>query len=138
MTTNELEGVLKNSDCLRKFHQSDFSKVYKLKSFLNVTLDHLIVDDHIDKVSLVEFLTVEKDRIPLFIESQFGIHPKLEELFIDEEDRLVAIIHKARYSFYVFKLTIYRYIAGKSRREVVKVFDNIRDIFIVKESKKQD
>ena len=68
-----------------------------------------IDDDLIDTVDMDEFLRIEQDRIPLFIGSQFGIHPKIREIrhFFNGKKRW-AILSKSLLSGMVSGLSIYQ------------------------------
>ena len=79
-------------------------------------LEYLISEDYIEKGSLSEYVKVEENKIPLFIESQYGITPDINHLLIDGEKRIIAVIHKAKYSSFVFSLTLYDYVHEKRHR----------------------
>ncbi len=115
MTKKEKSRILKNSECLRMFNKSEYGN-YKLKWLSNFNLKYLITEDYIEKVSLSEYVKVEENKIPLFIESQYGITPDINHLLIDGEKRIIAVIHKAKYSSFVFSLTLYNYVYEKRHR----------------------
>jgi hypothetical protein len=62
----------------------------------------------LDNVDLETFLMVEKDRIPLFVGTQFGIYPGLTDLpDFYKEDRTIAILGKSILSGHVSGLGLY-------------------------------
>ena len=115
MTRTEKIRILKNSECLRMFKDSEYGH-YKLKWMSNFNLEYLISEDYIEKVSLSDYVKIEKNKIPLFIESQYGSTPSINHLLIDGEERVIAIIHKAKYSSFAFSLTLYNYVHEKRHK----------------------
>ena len=70
-------------------------------------------DELIDTVELDKFIKVEKNRLPLFIGSQFGIHPKMVNIpGFASEDRIIAVLAKSLLSGCVAGLSIYRVVKG--------------------------
>ncbi|AXT19803.1 hypothetical protein D7030_01430 [Flavobacteriaceae bacterium AU392] len=68
----------------------------------------------IDEVELEEFLLVEDNRLPLFIGSQYGIHPNPEETFKGyDRSILVAKLDKSLLSGHVSGLSICSYKGGR-------------------------
>ena len=106
MTKKEKIELQKILLCLRMFNKLEYGH-YKLKWLSNFNLEYLISEDYIEKGSLSEYVKVEENKIPLFIESQYGITPNINHLLIDGEKRIIAVIHKAKYSSFVFSLTLY-------------------------------
>lgn len=89
-----------------------------------------IDEDLVDWVDLEEFIRIEENRLPLFIGSQFGIHPNLNELpnFYNGE-KLIAILGMSLLSGCVAGLSIYRlnesdYGFSGNRRKLFKTFRN--------------
>lgn len=67
-----------------------------------------------DIVDEAEYHRIEEKRFPLFIGSQFGIHPKPEKYFQDsKEPVLVGILAKSMLSGHVAGLKIAYYIDGQ-------------------------
>lgn len=63
----------------------------------------------IDIVEFEEFIKIEEQRIPLFIGSQFGINPRIDdipELFNGR--KLIAVLSKSLLSGHVSGLTVYQ------------------------------
>jgi len=61
----------------------------------------------IDEVNLDTFIKSEQNRLPLFIDSQFGINPSLEDVFKkDDEGKLIAVLNKSLLSGVVVGLKI--------------------------------
>lgn len=79
-----------------------------------------------DVVSLEDFITPEENRMPLFIGSQFGIHPRLENIFTNKEDGeiIIAILNKSLLSGHVAGLKISVYRQGNNSLEKLIFFDN--------------
>lgn len=65
-------------------------------------------DSILDIVDLETFIKVEKDRIPLFIGTQFGRYPWFYD-FQDfyNEDKIIAVLGKSLLSGHVAGLTLY-------------------------------
>jgi len=65
--------------------------------------------DLIDNVEHDTFISIEKDRIPLFLGSQFGIQPRIDDIsgFFNGE-KLIAILGKSLLSGVVAGLFIYK------------------------------
>ena len=63
----------------------------------------------IDIVEFEEFIKIEEQRIPLFIGSQFGISPRIDEIpqFFNGE-KLIAILGKSLLSGHVAGLSLYQ------------------------------
>lgn len=63
----------------------------------------------IDIVEFEEFIKIEEQRIPLFIGSQFGINPRIDEIprFFNGE-KLIAILNKSLLSGHVAGLSLYQ------------------------------
>jgi hypothetical protein len=70
----------------------------------------------IDIVEFDEFIQIEERRIPLFIGSQFGIHPNLDNIpqFFNGE-KLIAILGKSLLSGHVDGLSLYQ--IGKNEKK---------------------
>jgi hypothetical protein len=68
-----------------------------------------INEELIDIVSLEDFIRIEKDRLPLFIGSQFGINPRINEIpgFFNGRKQ-IAILAKSLLSGSVSGLTLYQ------------------------------
>ena len=61
-----------------------------------------------DEVNLNEFITSEINRLPLFIGSQFGINPRLEDVFFSNNElKIIAVLSKSLLSGKVSGLKIY-------------------------------
>lgn len=67
-----------------------------------------IDDNLIDTVDLKSFITDEEDRIPLFIASQFGIHPSIKSIpdFFNGP-KMIAVLSKSLLSGNVHGLSIH-------------------------------
>lgn len=115
MTKTEKSRILKNSECLKMFNESEYGH-YKLKWMSNFNLEYLISEDYIEKVSLSDYVKIEENKVPLFIESQNSSIPSINDLLIDGEERVIAIINKAKYSSFVFSLTLYNYMHEKRHK----------------------
>jgi hypothetical protein len=63
----------------------------------------------IDIVDMEEFVMIEELRIPIFVGSQFGIYPRIEEMpkFFNGR-KVIAILSKSLLSGHVSGLTIYQ------------------------------
>ncbi len=63
----------------------------------------------IDIVDMEEFVMIEEHRIPIFVGSQFGIYPRIEEMpeFFNGR-KVIAILSKSLLSGHVSGLTIYQ------------------------------
>jgi hypothetical protein len=70
----------------------------------------------IDIVEFDEFIQIEERRIPLFIGSQFGIHPSIDNIpqFFNGE-KLIAILGKSLLSGHVAGLSLYQ--IGKNEKK---------------------
>ena len=67
----------------------------------------------IDEVDMEHFILVEENRLPLFIGSQFGIHPNPKEIFKNiDESILIAKLNKSLLSGVVSGLSISLYKEG--------------------------
>lgn len=83
-----------------------------------------IDEELIDIVSADEFVRIESDRVPLFLGSQFGIAPRMNDIEgFFEEVRLCAILGKSMLSGHVAGLTLHRIIDKKTSVRV-KHFPN--------------
>ncbi len=79
----------------------------------------------IDVVEMDEFLKDEEKRLPLFIGSQFGIHPRLEKIYKNEAKfKVIAILSKSLLSGCVSSLAIY--VVNGNDYNKVKRFENIK------------
>ena len=66
-------------------------------------------DKLIDIVSDFDFSKIENNRIPLFIGSQFGINPRINEISdFFNGDKIIAVLGKSLLSGCVAGLSIYR------------------------------
>ncbi len=70
--------------CYRRFQESDLGNRYRFK-VLKKICQLPIPDELCDQVDEVTFKTIETNRIPLFLGSQFGIHPRIHDLFNDAQ-----------------------------------------------------
>lgn len=67
-----------------------------------------IEESLIDTVSLEEFIRIEDNRLPLFIGTQFGIHPNINNIpDLFNGAKLVAILGKSMLSGCVSGVTLY-------------------------------
>lgn len=63
----------------------------------------------IDIVEFEEFIKIEEQRIPLFIGTQFGIYPRIDDMpQLFNGEKLIAILHKSILSGGVFRLSLYQ------------------------------
>ncbi len=65
-------------------------------------------------VELEEYKTIESDRIPFLIGSQFGTYPRPEDVFNDGKERTVAILGFSMLSGNMGGVTIYKYKGAKA------------------------
>jgi hypothetical protein len=65
-------------------------------------------EELLDIVEENQFLSIEKNRIPLFIGSQFGVSPKKQFRYNENEEILIAILSKSLLSEVVYGLVIYK------------------------------
>ena len=100
----------------------DFGHIH-LKGLLGPDASKVNREPYIDWVGMDEFLLVEPDRLPFFLGTQFGVHPRIKDLvgFLDS-DRQYAILGKSALSGCVHGLTIYSVKDGKT--EKVKLITN--------------
>ena len=77
----------------------------------------------IDIVDNDEFLTIEKERIPLFIGSQFGLSPNIQLSYNENKEIRVAILAKSWLSGVVYGLVIYEIIPRIVENNSIIVFD---------------
>ena len=68
-----------------------------------------ITESLVDEVGVDEFSFIEKNRIPLFIGTPFGIFPVVNEIpdFFNGE-KIIAILSKSLFSGHVAGLSLYR------------------------------
>jgi hypothetical protein len=94
---------------------------------LNIGYPMFVLNPHLfDEVDIVEFLEIEQNRLPLFIGSQFGKSPRLEEIYtVEDENRIIAVLRKSILSGTVAGLTIYLL---KKNYELIEIenFKNIK------------
>lgn len=76
---------------------------------LNLGYPIFVLHPHLyDEVNLNEFIASEHNRLPIFIGSQFGINPRLEDVFLsNNEIKLIAVLNKSLLSGAVSGLKIY-------------------------------
>ena len=68
-----------------------------------------ITESLIDLVGVDEFSFIEKNRIPLFIGTQFGIFPEVNEMpYFFNGEKIIAILSKSLFSGHVAGLSLYR------------------------------
>lgn len=94
---------------LAVFQKDDVNRNKRFK-ILNCGYPNFVLDSkHYDIVELEEFNRIEDDRLPLFIGTQFGIAPKIENLtnFFNGEKE-IAILGKSALSGAVSGLSIYK------------------------------
>ena len=75
---------MKNRDTmswLNRFQQNKFWKDYRFKKLNSGYPRFDFPIELIDEVEIEDFLLAEDSRIPLFVGSQFGVHPNPEETF---------------------------------------------------------
>jgi len=90
--------------------ESDSQHGKKRFKKLNIGYPRFDIDETLmDVVELDEFIKIEDQRIPLFIGSQFGIHPRIDEMpdFFNGE-KIIAILGKSLLSGTVAGLTLYQ------------------------------
>ena len=75
----------------------------------------------LDIVDENDFLTIEKERIPLFIGSQFGVRPKIQFPYYD--NIIIAILSKSLLSGHVACLAFYKIIPRIIVDNVILEFD---------------
>jgi hypothetical protein len=94
---------------IQKFKSDPQNLNVKFKSIFKGNLPFEIDDDIFDRVELEEFVKIEQNRIPLFLGSQFGIAPRINELpeFFNGE-KIIAILAKSMLSGHVSGLTMYK------------------------------
>lgn len=94
---------------LAAFQKDDANRNKRFK-MLNCGYPNFVLDTkYYDIVELDEFNRIEDDRLPLFIGTQFGIAPKIENLanFFNGEKE-IAILGKSALSGNVSGLSIYK------------------------------
>ncbi|MBN8643123.1 MAG: hypothetical protein J0L86_15030 [Flavobacteriales bacterium] len=68
----------------------------------------------LDEVELKDFILSEQNRISLFIGSQMGLYPKIEEVFNEvTENKTIAVLSKSLLSGAVSGLKIYTFTNGQ-------------------------
>jgi hypothetical protein len=126
MKTTELELIIRNSNCLNEFKESQYGRLYRLKNLFTHNVGYIIPEEYVEHVSLEEFVRIESNRIPFFIESRLGASPNLNELFPDDQERVIAVLHKARYASFVYSLGIYKHKKSALQRiEIAKFSNNV-------------
>ena len=104
-------------------------KHIRLKQLNNGHRNFIMPPSLIDAVDAEEFYTEEKDRLPFFVGTQFGVSPREENLpgFV-KIGRKIAILGKSQLSGSVAGLTIYQYDddggAIPIRRFKIRTFSN--------------
>ena len=94
--------------CYRRFQESEYGNKYRFK--LLHKIDQLPIPEELyDIVDEATFKTIEPNRLPLFLGSQFGIYPRIHELFIDKNKRLIAVYAKSGLSGLVYGLVFYEH-----------------------------
>jgi hypothetical protein len=79
-----------------------------------------------DVENLENFITPEINRLPLFIGSQFGIQPKLEDIFKSYDENIqIAVLNKSLLSGAVAGLKIYLLKTNYELEEII-FFKNIK------------
>lgn len=115
-----LEVALKDDETIKedkpkaKYWIKNFKndRVHGYKKFkrLNVGYPRFEIDKAIiDTVEFEEFLNIEEQRIPLFIGSQFGIYPRIDEIpnFFNGR-KVIAILSKSLLSGHVSGLKLFQ------------------------------
>lgn len=97
----------------------------RLKALSNHYLGKTEVGDTLDLVDVEVFFQLESNRLPLFVGSQFGLHPRLDNIKL-VDGHLVAVLCKSMLSGYISGLQIGRYHAISQSFENV-VFYSSKD-----------
>ena len=109
-TKNDESHLLKWTEKLKKNNEFENIRFKKL----NVVYPLFVFPQNLlDEVNFENFVYTEKNRLPLFIGSQFGVFPKLEEIYNGNEEVIkIAILSKSLLSGTVSGLKIYLYSNG--------------------------
>ncbi len=104
-----MQDNLKHKYWIKKFKNDPQNLNIKFKSPFMGSIPFEIDEDIFDRVELEEFVKIEQNRIPLFLGSQFGIAPRINEIpdFFNGE-KIIAILAKSMLSGHVSGLTIYK------------------------------
>ena len=93
---------------VKKLQNDDYWKDIRFKKLKEGYPPFTIPNHLIDEVELDEFLKYEHERIPFFIGSQFGINPRLEEIYEGNAKlKFIAVLKKSLLSGSVAGLSIY-------------------------------
>jgi len=99
-----------NIDCFIKFSSHKNWYQHKFKILKNVYPKFDFPANLVNIVNAEQFLETEPKVLPLFLGSQFGMHPNPEEIFYDNDKSiLVAILNKSLLSGHVSGLSISSY-----------------------------
>ncbi len=93
----------------RAYLDDPFYGSFQLKRLKNGMPSYCdILMSMIPGVELEEFREIESDRLPLFAGSQFGIFPRLEDVFNDTKERTVVILNFSMLSGCMAGVSIYK------------------------------
>ena len=92
----------------------------------------------IDKVKLDDFVKIEKNRIPFFVGSQFGINPWIDKIpnFFNRP-KIIAVLGKSLLSGHVAGLSIYKVYKDDKRKWVRLAYFENREGCVILEFKKR-
>jgi hypothetical protein len=114
-TTNWLKHLKQNPEyCHLRFKKLD-KGFYGYPPF---DIDKTIIDE----VDADTFIKIEENRIPLFIGTQFGVYPSVEEIpkFLSQ-DKIVAILGKSLLSGLVSGLGIYKLLSNSNFDKKIEI-----------------
>ena len=109
-----------------KRFKKDATNSHKRFKKLSIGYPKFDIDKEIiDTVEFDEFIRIEKQRIPLFIGSQFGIYPRLNDMpnFFNG-DKAFAILSKSLISGNVSGLSLYEYKLEKNKYYKIHHYEN--------------
>lgn len=103
----------------RAYLDDPFYGSYKLKRLRgSLSYNNEVLMSMIPMVELAEFQKHENDRLPLFAGTQFGLHPRAEDVFNDDKERNVAILSFSLLSGVMSGVSIYQFKGPKCIRKL--------------------
>jgi len=116
-----IKFLIMEKKCFKDFAESEFNHL-TFKIFKDDYKRTSLPETHVKFVDEEEFLKEEKDCIPLFVSSQFGILTAFKDRFDEFNGRLVALYQKSVLSGTVIALIIAKMEKGEFVR--IKYFEN--------------
>ena len=110
--------------CFENFRSSQLGKVFRFKALKRSRMLP-VPDDMVDYVDEETMRLIEQTRIPLFLGTQFGIWPGINNVFTDDVERMIAIYSRSALSGHVSGLYFYLHTNPAHPGKKIMAFPNV-------------